>query len=363
MYLKAIKLSVVALSLTLISSCLNNTEQKSDSPSQPIYADIAAKIISPARHDTFRLGDQITFRTELSQQIDFDSIELIVNNLTQYKQRYCDTVIWKSNNARTGTNYIKIVFKGKNITIGASTTINFLALNKPKIFEYKIVNTYPHDSKAYTQGLISENGFMYESTGQYNESSLRKVDLKTGKILQQYDLPSNDFGEGIALYNDKIYMLTWESKKGYVFDFKTFNLINEFPISTEGWGLTYDGEYLIRSDGSHILYFINPEQFTEVYTLEIYDDRGRVTRLNELEYYDGKIWANIYGQDYIVTIDPHSGQLLEKIILTGLLTSEDRKKHRVDVLNGIAWDKTNARLFVTGKLWPKLFEIELVAKE
>ncbi|MDD4747907.1 MAG: glutaminyl-peptide cyclotransferase, partial [Salinivirgaceae bacterium] len=267
---------------------------------------------------------------------------------------------WKSTNAKTGQNHIRLSIFVDSMTYYGSTSVRFLAAKSPELLTYKVKQTYNHDPKAYTQGLIFEDGFLYESTGQHGESTLRKVDYKTGKVLQMYDLATSDFGEGIARVGDKIYMLTWESKKGYVFDLKTFNVELEFPLTSDGWGLTYDGQYLIRSDGSNTLYFIDPEYLTEVKTLEVHDHKAQVSRLNELEYYDGKIWANVYGEDYIVTIDPKTGAVIEKIDFSNLLTNEERRKYRVDVLNGIAWSNDTHQLFVTGKLWPTLFEVELI---
>ncbi|MGI6478424.1 MAG: glutaminyl-peptide cyclotransferase [Salinivirgaceae bacterium] len=345
----------------ILNACNSQPTSRTDEvkTTQPKYS---VSITKPSRNDVFRIEDEISFNFRVSDSIKFDSIKIIINNLDIISFNDINAVKWNSTNAKTGSNHVRFVFHVDTLQISSSTSLRFLAANKPIEYGYKIVNTYPHDTKAYTQGLMFEDGYLYESTGQYNESSLRKIDLKTGKVLKQYDLPDEDFGEGIARYEDKIYLLTWESKKGYVFNLQTFDLVLEFPISTEGWGLTYDDKHLIRSDGTHILHFISPEQFSEVGTIEVYDHERKITRLNELEYYDNKIWANVYGEDYIVTIDPKSGQVLEKIDLQGLLSEQDRRNYRVDVLNGIAWDRKNRRLFVTGKLWPKLFEIELVKK-
>ena len=227
------------------------------------------------------------------------------------------------------------------------------------VYMYNVTNVYPHDRNAFTQGLVFQDGFLYEGTGLYGRSSLRKVELETGEILQIYELPEQFFGEGITTYEDKIIQLTWKSHVGFVYDKESFDLLGEFSYSTEGWGITYDGECLIMSDGTSTLYFLNPETFEKVGQIQVFDRRGPVTKLNELEYVEGQIYANIWQTDRIAIISPETGRLVGWIDLTGLLTEEDRSQP-VDVLNGIAYDAESGRLFVTGKLWPKLFEVRVI---
>ncbi len=229
------------------------------------------------------------------------------------------------------------------------------------VFGYKIVNTYPHDTNSFTQGLIFDKGVLYESTGLIGRSAVKIVDLKTGKTLKSHELPDNYFGEGIAIIENKIIQLTWRSKTGFVYDKKTLKLIKKFSYQTQGWGITYDGKYLIISDGSAVLYFMDPNTFKVVGTLEVYGDNGKVSKLNELEYINGEIYANIWGIEKIARINSKTGRVTAWIDLSGLLSDQD-KKNRVDVLNGIAFNSDKGRLFVTGKLWPKMFEIELVPK-
>lgn len=229
------------------------------------------------------------------------------------------------------------------------------------VFGYKIVNTYPHNTNSFTQGLIFDKGVLYESTGLNGRSAVKIVDLKTGKTLKSHELPDNYFGEGIAIIENKIIQLTWRSKTGFVYDKKTLKLIKKFSYQTQGWGITYDGKYLIISDGSAVLYFMDPNTFKVVGTLEVYGDNGKVSKLNELEYINGEIYANIWGTEKIARINPKTGRVTAWIDLSGLLNKED-KKNRVDVLNGIAFNSGKGSLFVTGKLWPKMFEIELVPK-
>jgi len=232
--------------------------------------------------------------------------------------------------------------------------------NTVPVYMYNVINVYPHDRNAFTQGLVFEDGFLYEGTGLYGQSSLRKVELESGEVLQIYELPEQFFGEGITTYEDKIIQLTWKSHVGFVYDKESFDLLGEFSYSTEGWGITYDGERLIMSDGTSTLYFLNPETFERIGQIEVFDHRGPVTKLNELEYVEGQIYANIWQADRVAIISPETGRVVGWIDLTGLLTEEDRSQP-VDVLNGIAYDAANGRLFVTGKLWPKLFEIEVIS--
>ena len=227
-----------------------------------------------------------------------------------------------------------------------------------KEYGYQVVAWYPHDPEAFTQGLDFENGFLYEGTGLRGRSSLRKVDLNTGEILQIYNLDNQYFGEGIVIYEDRIIQLTWTSRVGFVYDKNTFELIESFTYPTEGWGITHDGERLIMSDGTATLYFLNPDTFERIGQLDVYDDDGPVVWLNELEYINGKVYANLWKTDEVVIINPDDGEVVGKIFLDGLLTPLERIG--VDVLNGIAYDQELDRIFVTGKLWPKLFEIKLV---
>jgi glutamine cyclotransferase len=226
-------------------------------------------------------------------------------------------------------------------------------------YSYQVVAEYPHDPGAFTQGLVYEDGVLYEGTGLKGRSSLRRVDLETGEVLQRYDLPSNYFGEGIALLGDRLYQLTWQSHVGFVYDKDTFALLDEFSYPTEGCGLTHDGERLIMSDGTATLHFLDPETLEETGSIQVHDDQGPVTHLNELEYIDGQVYANIWLTDRIARISPHTGQVTGWIDLSGLL-DPDELTQPVDVLNGIAYDQENERLFVTGKLWPTLFELELI---
>ena len=222
-------------------------------------------------------------------------------------------------------------------------------------YTYDIVNTFPHDSYAFTQGLVFHDGSLYEGTGLRGRSSLRKVHLVSGSTLQSHILSGQYFGEGITIFDDKIIQLTWEAQKGFVYDLVTFRPLQEFTYPTEGWGITHDGTNLIMSDGTSTLHFLDPETFEEVDTIEVLDEGVPVRNLNELEYINGEIYANIWLDDFIARISPDTGKVAGWIDLTGILQNDAG----ADVLNGIAYDAEGDRLFVTGKLWPKLFEITL----
>ena len=230
------------------------------------------------------------------------------------------------------------------------------------VYTFRVVNTYLHDRNAFTQGLVYENDTLYEGTGLYGHSKLFKVDLETGDVVQIHELPPQFFGEGITIFGNKIIQLTWQSNTGFVYDISNFELLREFTYSTEGWGITHDGERLIISDGTSTLHFLDTENFEEIGQIEVFDSNGPVTSLNELEYVQGEIYANVWQTDYIARISPQTGQVLGWIDLKGLL-SADEFSEPVDVLNGIAYDEKNNRLFVTGKLWPRIFEIELISTD
>ena len=225
---------------------------------------------------------------------------------------------------------------------------------------FEIVNTFPHDRRAFTQGLQYHEGYLYESTGLYGESTLRQVELETGEAVRMHALRDDFFGEGITIFAGMVYQLTWQAGQGFIYNLDTFEVIGEFHYEGEGWGLANDGRRVIMSDGSNRITFRDALSFDIVGEIDVYDDRGPVEMLNELAYINGEIWANVWYEDYIVVIDPATGWVTRRVDLTGLLQPEDQGDHRVDVLNGIAWDEANDRIFVTGKLWPVLYEISVV---
>lgn len=246
-----------------------------------------------------------------------------------------------------------------------NNSIYFLADQKPEIYSYEIVNTFPHDANAFTQGLEYKDGYLYESTGKKGASSIRKTDLKTGKVLQINELDAKYFGEGITIFNDKLYQLTWQAGIGFVYDANTFEQLSSFQYenSKEGWGLTHDDKQLIKSDGTERIWFLDPETLKETGYIEAYTNKRKAESLNEIEYIDGKIYANIWQKNTIIIINATNGTIEGVVNLNGLKTKISGVTSNHDhVLNGIAYDKENDRLFVTGKNWDKTFEIKLKKK-
>lgn len=238
---------------------------------------------------------------------------------------------------------------------------NVCGEEKTPVYSYRIVNTYPHDPNAFTQGLFFHNGVLYEGTGRWGHSSLRQVDLETGQVLQIHHLANRYFGEGITLWQNRIIQLTWRSSIGFVYNLQDFKPLKRFTYPTEGWGITHNNQKLIMSDGTDKLYFLDGDSFEKISQIQVRDQNVPIVRLNELEYIDGEIFANVWMTDYIARISPETGQVLGWINLTQLKSVLPKNSHpKPDVLNGIAYDKEGERLFVTGKFWPLLFEIKLV---
>lgn len=229
-------------------------------------------------------------------------------------------------------------------------------------YTYEIVRSYPHDTDAFTQGLLFHQGVFYESTGLNGRSSLRKVEIETGRVLQKFDVPVQFFAEGLALLNGRLLQLTWQNQRGFIYDLNSFNLVNTFDYTGEGWGLTHDGQTLIMSDGTDRIRYLDPANFQVRVTVPVHDNGRPITLLNELEFIKGELYANVWQTDRIARIDPKTGRVTGWINLVGLPTPEDRAGRPLEagaVLNGIAYDEAGDRLFITGKLWPKVYEVKL----
>ncbi len=240
-------------------------------------------------------------------------------------------------------------------TVTPSPSPTLTLYNGVPVYSYNVIQSYPHNTSAFTQGLLVEsNGVLLESTGMYGASSLRRVRLSDGVILQQYNLSSDYFGEGIAVVGDKIVHLTWQNNIGFVYDKETFELLGNFSVNTEGWGLTYDGSRLIMSDGSDKLYFLDPNTYQTVASINVHDNKGGVANLNELEYINGTVYANIWHSSKIAIINPSTGQVQAYIDLAGIYQAPSSEA----VLNGIAYNSQTNQLYVTGKYWASLYEIK-----
>jgi len=230
------------------------------------------------------------------------------------------------------------------------------------VYRFKVVHTFPHDPKAYTQGLVYHDGFLYEGTGLYGRSSLRKVKLETGEVLQKVDLDPKYFGEGITLFKNKIVQLTWKTQAGFVYSADDFHLLRQFTYTGEGWGLTTSGNELFMSDGTDEIRVWDANTLEEKRRIQVHDGEKAITQLNELEFVEGEIFANVWQTNRIARISPRTGKVTGWIDLTGILSMMYRRNSDA-VLNGIAYDAKGKRLFVTGKLWPSIFEIQLIPEK
>jgi glutamine cyclotransferase len=309
------------------------------------------------------LNESVTVKLTEENDKPIDKIQFYINGKEIASNGNTATV--NTANLGVGKHAINALafFNGK--TKKENGVIEVFAHVKPIIYKYKIINEYPHDKKAYTQGLEYYNGFLYETTGRRGQSTLRKVALKTGKVLQKIALDNEYFGEGMTIVNNKIIWLTWQNNKGFVYDLETFELEKEFAYneSKEGWGLTHSETELIKSDGSNKIWFLDPITLEEKRAIQIYTNDRSVNDLNELELVNGKIYANKYQKNTIAIIDAKTGIVEGLGDLRGLekeMTKTQKLLANDEVLNGIAYDAKNNRLFVTGKNWSKLFEIELV---
>ncbi len=325
-------------------------------PSQPL----STRLAEPSEPVSLPVGSEISVRLQVPDTVRVDSIQLFMGGTKQKTLTGETQAALSSSEMAPGRTGIRArVFIAGGRTENHSQPVTLLSDVKPVEYGYTVVREYPHDPEAYTQGIQYAKGWLYEGTGNYGRSSLRRVELETGQVRQVRDLDESFFGEGITVFDDQIYQITYRSQVGFVYDRESFEEIRRvYYQNREGWGLTNNGEELIMSDGTNVIYFLDPEMFTINRQIEVYHDRGPAESLNELEYIRGKIWANRYYTDEIVIIDPATGKVEGRVDLKGILPSSSRTP-TTDVLNGIAWDPAGDRIFVTGKYWPKLFEIRL----
>jgi glutamine cyclotransferase len=311
-------------------------------------------------------NQELTISISEKNNKPIDSVQFSIDNIKIKSTNNSATL--NIEDYKLGKHTVTAIVFYENKTEKVTSPIYILADAAPEIYTYKIINSYPHDKGAYTQGLEYHDGFLYEGTGRHGESSIRKVELTTGKVLQQKDLDPKYFGEGITIFDNKLYQLTWRSGIGFIYNLDTFDQIGEFKYtkSREGWGLTHNQEQLIKTDGTENIWFLNPETLVEENYIEAYTNTRKVENLNELEYVNGMIYANVWQQNSILIVNPTNGKIEGVANLNSLkeqMQKEQTLDENDDVLNGIAYDKENNRLFITGKHWGKLYEIELFKKE
>jgi len=345
---------LICISLIYLSACKcenKKSEQKTVIQTEVINLSIDNPKTFYSFGDTVRVN--IKYNTIKPDSILFTSENSKIILTKEIKEKYL------INTKKLGVGFHSItanVFSGSSV-YKSGVSVNILSDIEPGRIIAKKIKTYPHDIDAYTQGLLIYNGQLYEGTGGWGKSNLRSVDLNSGKVLKQVDIDEQHFGEGIAIIKDKIYQITWKSQLGFIYDRNTFRKIGEFTYSTEGWGLTSKGDTLLMSDGTEHIYFIDPNGFKRIKSIQVYNNKGKVPELNELEYIKGFIYANIYRSDLIVKIEPSTGRVVDIIKIYEFLQQSDLHA-AIDVLNGIAYDKEKDKIYVTGKNWPKLFEVE-----
>lgn len=311
------------------------------------------------------LGKKAAIKFEQLDGSPIDSVHIYINNKRVNTTETSVTI--NTSDFGVGKHSVTALAFYPENSKKVNNSIEVLAKTPPVVYTYKIVNTFPHDKNAYTQGLEFYNGFLYETTGRKGQSTLRKVALKTGEVVQKTDLNDDYFGEGMTIFNNKIYWLTWQARKGFVYDFESFKQIDEFNYnkSNEGWGLTHNDTELIKTDGTNKIWFLDTKNQQEKRSIQVYTNKYPIDKLNEIELIDGKIYANKWQQNSIVIINPETGIVEGVANLNGLrdiVAKNQKLEPQDDVLNGIAYDTANKRLFVTGKHWNKLFEIELIKK-
>jgi len=344
----------------LISGCGDKEEKNNNSNKRrPVIHRNFSKVILPNGVQKVVLGDTLNIKiTASTDTVKVDSIHVIYKQIKWMSSDNEHVIIPSNAINETGTpRLIAKVYLSNSKTETFYPKFSLLPL-PAKTLSYTILNEYPHDITSYTQGLFIKNGFMYEGTGQEGKSKLIKLDYKIGKVSKSINLETQYFGEGITSIDDKIYQITWKNKEAFVYDLE-FNKINTFQYQTEGWGLTNYGDTLVMSDGTNQIYFRDKNSFEKIRVIKVHDQNGAVDSLNELEMVNNYLFANVYQTDMIVMIDPVNGSIKGKLDLSLLFPDRNNQNHPVDVLNGIAYQEKTDTYFVTGKWWPKVYEIKL----
>jgi glutaminyl-peptide cyclotransferase len=352
----------------LFTSCQNGNKLSTGQDNTKNVAEAKPEVIElirPFNGSKVKSGDKIVVQVRRTcDTIKVDSIKIITGSKYHSTLKGIDSIIAiNTNDFKVGQLDIHAeAFTNRGRFVTSTALVTILSDIKPADFSYKVIKTYPHSRDAYVQGLIYENGTFYESNGEYGNSSLQKIDLLTGEVLKSISVDRSVFAEGITLYKNEIFQLSWREQTCFVYDKLTFALLRKIKYEiSQGWGLEFDGTHFLMTDGSNNIYFMEPDNFTQVDQIEVYDNLGPIDSLNELEMINGQLYANVYYKNYIVIIDLKTGKVVGKIDFSGLLPKSEYKES-TNVLNGIAWNPANGHLFVTGKNWPELFEVELIRK-
>ncbi|MVN21166.1 glutaminyl-peptide cyclotransferase [Mucilaginibacter arboris] len=352
---------IILLSFCTVLSlyaCRNKTNNQEDNASLSINLEAGSNVSA---------GKDVLLQINAPQGYQVDSVVYQLDNNRLGAKKDLSAFTLKTDTLPLGIKQITAtVYQGKSGT-PVSTNIVLLAAKAPEELTYQVEKVFPHDTACYTEGLEYHNGFFYESGGDYGHSSLRKVDVATGRVLQSVKLNPLYFGEGITMISDKIIQLTYKEQIGFVYDAKTFKQLSTFSytVGREGWGLCFDGKRILNTDGSNRIYFLDKNKYTLTGSIDVYDDKGQIDNLNELEYIDGKIYANVYTKDTILAINPKTGAVMQRIDMKNIYPMEQRPANTDpgnDVLNGIAYDAATNRIFVTGKKWGKLFQVKFMKK-
>jgi glutaminyl-peptide cyclotransferase len=357
------RLTLSVVTLLIASIIFMNCAQSNSRSRRPVTS---IQLDPPKK--SFKLGEEfkVNIQTKLKEG-SLEKVEISIDGKKiQSSKNLTNSFVYKTTDFGVGKHIVKVTAtKSDGVSGDNYEEISVTSDVIPVKYSYQIITTYPHNSNHFTQGLEFHDNMLYEGTGQEGSSGIYQLELGTGKILKNYKLENQYFGEGITILNNKIYELTYKNEIGFLYDLNTFKLLSTWNYkSKEGWGLTNDGHSLIMSDGTENLYYINPATFQEERKIQISNEHSIVKNINELEYIKGEIWANIWTTDNIIIIDPKTGKINGEINLSGLSgTILQSQKEQIDVLNGIAWNPVTDKIYVTGKLWPKIFEIKLIRKD
>lgn len=351
------KLHLLLAAAILIVTACDKKEQSSESNIS----------ISPEAGATYKAGDAVEVKLTYPADTKPDSVVYWLDTVKLASRTDSAAINIKTDTLPLGIKVVTAKFYKGGQAQDVSTNFVLMAAKAPEQYTYVVEKVFPHDTSAFTEGLLYQDGYLYESTGLEGQSDLRKVDLNTGKVIQSVKLDPQYFGEGSAIVGDKIVMLTYRNKVGFVYDKKTFKLLKTFNnnVGIEGWGMAYDGKKLYMDDSTNRIWFLDKGNYNQTGFIEVYDDKGPIQQVNELEYIDGKLYANIYESDNIIVIDPKTGAVLQTIDMSSLWPLNQRPAgydNAQNVLNGIAWDAKGKRLFVTGKKWPHLYQIKILKK-